>query len=261
MASTAIPAALQNAGASPAVVGVHGPATALAKADRTTPIPTPPGTTSGRFETLPPGSPLPGDAECAARVRPAAEIRPANAAANATRGVGATVGSPRVSGNFAGTTDEVLQWVACKWGIDEDVVRAQIAKESWWNHSAGGDRTSNASLCHPSLRGTLPCPESVGLGQVRFQYHSAAFAFDNALRSSAYNLDYTYAMWRECFEGRVGWLNGVERGATYGAGDMWGCVGVWFAGRWYTSAANGYITTVKDLLAKRIWETPAFANG
>ena len=38
----------------------------------------------------------------------------------------------RVTGNFTGTTDEIIQWAACKWGIDEDIVRAQMAKESWW---------------------------------------------------------------------------------------------------------------------------------
>ena len=29
----------------------------------------------------------------------------------------------RVTGNFTGTTDMILQWAACKWGIDEDIVR------------------------------------------------------------------------------------------------------------------------------------------
>ena len=29
-----------------------------------------------------------------------------------------------VDGDFAGTTDQLIQWAACKWGIDEDIVRA-----------------------------------------------------------------------------------------------------------------------------------------
>ena len=33
----------------------------------------------------------------------------------------------RVTGNFSGSTDEILQWAACKWGVDEDMVRAQAA--------------------------------------------------------------------------------------------------------------------------------------
>jgi hypothetical protein len=259
-----VPSLLDTTALAGSPVGiVQAAASATAQADRSTP-PTSAATgstPSGRFATLPPGSPLPGDAECAARVRPTAELRPANAKANATRGVGPTAGHPRVTGNFTGSTDELLQWVACKWGIDEDVVRAQIVKESSWKQSAGGDLTSDPSLCHPSLRGSLPCAESVGLGQVRFRYHSAAFTNDNALRSSAYNLDYTYSVWRECFEGQVGWLNNVERGGTYAAGDMWGCIGVWFSGRWLTPAATGYIAVLKDILQRRVWETAAFASS
>ena len=41
---------------------------------------------------------------------------------------------------------------------------------------------------------------------------------------------------------------------------MWGCVGLWFSGRWYDAAANGYVTEVKNYLAQRIWETAPFLN-
>jgi hypothetical protein len=203
------------------------------------PGPTPPA--GGRFATLPPGSPLPSDAECAARVRATVERRPANAVPNATRGTSPNDKYPRVTGNFTGTTDEILQWTACKWGIDEDIVRAQIAKESWWNQSNVGDGG-----------------ESFGLGQVRRPYHQEAFEDENAVRSSAYNVDYTYAGWRSCYEGKETWLNTVERGATYAAGDLWGCAGVWFAGRWYTQPAKDYIAAVQGYLADRVWEQPGF---
>ena len=42
----------------------------------------------------------------------------------------------RVDGNFTGTTDEILQWGACKWGFDEDLVRAIAATETWWKQPA-----------------------------------------------------------------------------------------------------------------------------
>jgi autotransporter family porin len=196
-----------------------------------------------RFGTLPPGSALPSDATCATRVRPSAEIRSVNAPYNSTRGNGANSTYPRVTGNFTGTTDEILQWAACKWGIDEDIVRAQIAKESWWDHRSVGDGG-----------------ESFGLGQVRVPYHASAFVNDNAKRSSAYNVDYTYAVWRECYEGRLTWLNTVDRGRDYAGGDAMGCLGVWFSGRWYTPAAVGYINAVQDYLNQRIWTTPNFVN-
>ena len=50
-----------------------------------------------------------------------------------------------------------------------------------------------------------------------------------------------------------------ERQRTYVAGDVWGCVGLWFSGRWYFGNAE-YIAAVQEYLADRIWETPSFIN-
>ncbi|MEM8709225.1 MAG: hypothetical protein AAGE98_22390 [Actinomycetota bacterium] len=210
---------------------------------------------SGRFETLPVGADLPSGAECAERVRPAAEIRPGNADENATRGTHGHPAHPRVDGDFTGTTDEILQWAACKWGIDEDIVRAQTVKESWWHMAARGDRTGGDCFWAVAgdVDGTGNCPESVGILQVRFPYHGDAFP--SSMWSTAYNADYTYAIWRTCYEGGYGWL-----GDGYGAGDLWGCLGVWFSGRWYNDAANGYIAAVADILEDRTWETQVFIN-
>ena len=41
----------------------------------------------------------------------------------------------------------------------------------------------------------------------------------------------------------MGWLNSVERGREYRAGDLWGSVGAWYAGRWWTDPAKQYIDT------------------
>jgi hypothetical protein len=217
--------------------------------------PAPAGSTSSRrFPTLPPGSNLPSGAACASQVRSSPEIRPANVIPNSTRGTGPNGRYPRVDGDFTGTTDEIIQWAACKWGIDEDVVRAQVVKESWWNQSNIGDNG-----------------ESFGLGQVRRPYHQEAFRDENAVRSSAYNLDYTYAGWRSCYEGNETWLNDFEGTRDYGAGDLWGCVGVWFAGRWYVPGVFVYLdggsthgygdVGVRQHLDRRTWEDPDFLAG
>ena len=202
---------------------------------------TPP--TSAHFSTLPVGAALLTDATCASLVRATPEVRANNVPFNNTVGVGGNSVYPRVSGNFNGTTDEILQWVACKWGLDEDIVRAQIARESYWDQRSVGDNG-----------------ESFGLGQVRVPYHQSAFVNDNAKVSSAYNVDYTYAVWRECFEGRLTWLNTVERGREYTAGDAWGCLGVWFSGRWYTQAAIDYMSLVRSDFNSRVWETQSFLS-
>ena len=118
-----------------------------------------------------------------------------------------------------------------------------MIKESYWYQSNIGDNG-----------------ESFGIGQVRTTAHPAAFQYAavNARNSTAYNLDYTYAVWRDCFEGRLTWLNTVERGATYAAGDAKGCLGVWFAGRWYTQPAVDYIARFDQTLAARSWEQSWF---
>jgi hypothetical protein len=223
-------------------------ATASQPADRLSPPASP-------TSTLPPGATLPTGDQCAARVRPAVEIRPENTTANNNRGSRANANTRndwssfnRVDGDFAGTTDQLIQWAACKWGIDEDIVRAQMIKESYWYQSANGDNG-----------------ESWGIGQVRDTYHQSAFQYSiNARTSTAYNLDYTYASWRACFEGVYTWLNTVEHNGTYAAGDVWGCVGLWFSGRWYVNT-DAYLNQTGDSVhwhyTNKTWLTPAFINS
>jgi autotransporter family porin len=151
--------------------------------------------------------------------------------------------------------------VACKWGIDEDVVRAQTAKESYWFQRNVGDFTTDTSRCVPGHElgedgREGECPESIGMMPVRYPYFVATIA--DAVTSTAYNLDIAYAVWRTCFEGEEEWLGEVDAGREYAAGDMWGCVGRWFAGRWYTDPAIEYMTAVQDYYEDRIWERRDF---
>lgn len=39
---------------------------------------------------------------------------------------------PRVNGQFSGTTDEIIQWAACKWGLPDNYLRAEADTESTW---------------------------------------------------------------------------------------------------------------------------------
>jgi autotransporter family porin len=98
----------------------------------------------------------------------------------------------------------------------------------------------------------------VGILQVRYQYTKNAF--DQAETSTAYNADYVYAAWRACYDGEYTWLNTVDRGKTYKPGDLWGCVGVWFAGRWYTPPAQSYIAKVQSYLRSGIWTQSQFLS-
>ncbi len=239
--------------------------------------------TSTKFQTLPVNATLPSDADCTARVRPTAEIRPGNTVYNFDVPVGTNYEFPRVTGSYHGTTDEIIQWAACKWGLDEDVLRAQAVQESYWRANAAGDWTTDGTACSPlwpiknygpqyqgDISRTGQCPESYGLLQIRWTYHKSAFyssqtenastLTNNAIYSTSYNADYYGAIWRSCYNGEMDWLNTVERGTTYAAGDMWGCLGVWFSGRWRTQPALDYITSVQNNLNSRTWEQSFFIN-
>ena len=98
---------------------------------------------------------LPTDAQCAAAIHKSTwEPRPQNYQQNHTepasgamaasfstrpRNQGGTYNSlwdtwllRRVDGRFTGTTDEILQWAACKWGLPDNVFRADAVEESTW---------------------------------------------------------------------------------------------------------------------------------
>jgi hypothetical protein len=68
-----------------------------------------------------------------------------------------------VDGQYTGTTDQIMQWGTCKWGLDPDVARANAVSETNWNQGSVGDHcgsTPNGSFgirqlmngCNGSLR-------------------------------------------------------------------------------------------------------------
>jgi hypothetical protein len=210
------------------------------------------------FSTLSPGSELPSGAECAGLVRRSDwEPRPENTQANQTRGrSGVRINGAsesfnsrfagRIDGDFTGTTDEIIQWGACKWGFDEDVVRAVAVVESWWRQSTQGDNGV-----------------SYGILQVRSTVHEGTFPLSRD--STAYGVDYALAWRRACYEGDFTWMNEQGKRGGYEEGDEWGCVGAWFSGDWYDgdrgvaySGARWYIETVKERLDERTWEQKEF---
>ena len=233
-----------------------------------------PDTAPAYFHTLPPGAKLPTGTQCAAwvRARPAAENKGMNRRYNHTDGqyVGRQFFAgdkpqadrllvPRINGHFTGTTKEILRWAACKWGIDQNLVFAQAAVESWWRQTTKGDwESSGCPPGHgPGVDGQKGlCPQSWGILQNRYPYEKSSWP--GIARSTAMNADTAYAIWRSCYDGYETWLNTVPHVGKYHAGDTWGCVGRWFAGRWHTAPAQGYIAKVRSYLNEKIWTKPDF---
>jgi hypothetical protein len=225
--------------------------------------------------TLPPGSALPSEAACAARVQRAAwEPHPENYQANhrvpTARQIaglapwGLDIGlAPRsdtirrqITGDFTGTTDEILKWVACKWGIDGDIIRAEAFTESTWQQNHRGDWTTERSLCPPGTWGGNGCYQSYGIFQIKYTYQRTAWPMSRD--DTAFNAEYAYGYIRNCYEGQTTYLGDftpVSGYPHYHAGDIWGCVGMWYSGRWYSPDALTYIKSVQKALARKAWLT------
>lgn len=242
------------------------PATSLAQAPQ-------------HFGNLPPGATLPSGAQCAAWVRassPGFEARAQNTPANMTIPTPDELAifharplfSPyapasdfaAVDGNFTGTTDQILRWAACKWGIDEDIFRAQAWTESKWKQSAAGDQRNDPNQCHAGAWNGWDgnsCRQSYGILQVKvFDYN----AWPEARDSTAFNADFRGAEQRACVNGDVHYL--TERTPLppyppYPTSDpdlaMWGCLGHWFSGGWFDKGALNYIGEVKQASATHPW--------
>jgi hypothetical protein len=199
---------------------------------------------------------------------------------------------PRVDGQFTGTTDEIFQWAACKWGLADNLIRAAAYAESTWyqylvypnyhnrcvSYYGCGDffDHSNAdSLVYMNGLARLGGYDyqqdyGAGLGPQTFSIlgvmswqapswgqmpdnQNGTFPFNR--NSTAFAADYYGSHIRGCFEGWITYL-----GNGYAPGDLWGCVGNWYSGGWYDSGAQAYIAETQGYLNNHIWLQPGFPN-
>lgn len=217
----------------------------------------PASSSAGYFSTLAPGATLPSESTCASEVRSAPENRADNQQANNTvpnysdlatmRGSSSKINVPqsylnRVDGNFTGTTDEIIQWASCKWGFDENLVRAIAANESGWHENAVGDHGV-----------------TFGIAQVKSTDYTGTYPM--SAKSTAFNLDFKLAYQRACFEGNIAYLK--QRSSNYPNSNennmLWGCVGQWFSGGWYTNISN-YVSQVQHDMQSEVWTSYANAK-
>ena len=221
----------------------------------------------------PPGATLPSEMECAARIPVSSwEPRPNNRTANHTTPTPQQIASLQlwdraigmdqqsdvlrrwVTGNYIGTTDQILQWAACKWGIDPDIVRAQAVQESDWHQSMRSDYTSDAIQCPPGTWDGSGCYQSYGILQMKYSTMPSAWPISRD--STAFNADWVYGWIRNCYEDKADYLyrrTPLPGYPGYRAGDIWGCLGFWYSGGWYDQGAVDYIDNVKIIYSSRSW--------
>ena len=183
----------------------------------------------GAGGTLPVGSQLPSAEHCAAyadQVGSDREARPENRGANLSVPRDLVLPPwpgfwdpsanrlfvPRVNGQYTGTTDQIIVWGACKWGISTDVVRAMAMAESSWRQAHVGDYVDDPALCVGGY--SVPCPTSFGLLQLKDTTRPGSWL--NSQQHTAFNVDYSLAVLRGCF-GWVTYLRTATLLATCGA--------------------------------------------
>jgi hypothetical protein len=231
----------------------------------------------GFFKLRPVGSyaSLPTDAQAAAMVHLSTwEPRPASAGHNRTIPVhlnlkhSATAAHAydprwnkyilgRITGHYRGTTDEIFQWAAAKWGLPDNLLRTIAYMESDWHQSNFGDFVTNRALCLPGYK-KLPCPVTFGIVGTRSTSWPGIFPWNR--NSTAASVDVLGGWLRGCYEGWVWWLrdHGNRSRGVYHAGDIWGCVGAWYSGNWHDGPANGkggenYLIRAKYWYKERPW--------
>ncbi|MGA2989647.1 MAG: hypothetical protein ABSD88_04155 [Candidatus Korobacteraceae bacterium] len=158
----------------------------------------------------------------------------------------------QVTGNFTGTTTEIMQWAACKWGIDEDTIRAAAVQESSWLQSDVSD------VCGPVGEASYGILQIKNKGCDGSVIHGG---YPATTQSTALVADWYAAYIRACYDGDFydggKWLYGgqtVDQIAAQRGWDFvfWTCVGFHFSGNW--SPGQPYELQVRKHLANRSWE-------
>jgi hypothetical protein len=192
------------------------------------------------------------DRQAASRVKSVPESRPDNDQDNQNvptasqlasfRSSDKSMGSyylDRITGDYRGTTDEIIQWAAYKWGLDPQLLRAVAVVESWWHMYTVGDGGN-----------------AYGLFQIDVRYHANQQLAQN---DTAFNADYYGAIIRSYYDGTQTWLNTVSgNGARYRAHQLWNSVGYWASGRWDTG--QSYVSQVQSDLSQQVWLQPNFTG-
>lgn len=251
-------------------------------------VPTEAMPSAAHFPTLPPHSALPSGSACARMVTPSPETKPNNIPFNQTTPTPDQLALFRqhpvfgsnppaedfmgVDGQYTGSTDMILRWAACKWGINEDVVRAQAWTESKWIQGGpsptdgAGDKRNDPGEC---IQGDFRelwgyrcpgcCYQSWGILQTKVYYSWGTWPMIKD--STAFNADYRYAEQRACMNGDdTGYFGSRQQQPNTYASDLgdtnrmlWGCIGMHFSGRWYDAAAQRYINEVQENLSSKPW--------
>ena len=207
----------------------------------------------------------PSDSANCAGVPAYPEIRPENSVANQTPGhppnpayrdwhalPGLGPYYDRINGQGClGTTEEILEWAAKKWGFDQlgypDLAKAMAVRESGWQQSAKGDYESGTcSWCVPGFPGYDH--QSYGILQVKRTSWPGSYPL--SAQSTAFSADYAMAGVRYHYDGGSSpWLGDGARG------DIRNAVAAYYCGCGY-NGAGWYASEVFKYYDAKPWQHP-----
>jgi hypothetical protein len=166
------------------------------------------------------------------------------------------------------STDDLIQWAAHKWGIPEDWLRSEYARESYWNAFQLGDQSqvsSNWYKRYPAqarLAGGHDVYQSLGITQVKWIPDGSVGPGSEPLRweSAAFNIDYQAAMVRFYFDNPSGARSAWGDG-SYVPCQKWNSIGGWFEPYpWGNAGQIEYVRAVQRGLQDRVWTRSSFVN-
>jgi hypothetical protein len=155
------------------------------------------------------------------------------------------------------STDDLIQWVAHKWGIPEDWICADMAVESGWSQTDLSDPavvSSSWYARYPAQArtpGTRTVYETMGISQVKWRPDGSVDAGTEPLRwqSTAFALDFYAAEVRYFYDGRCKWC-----APGYRAGEKWNSIGAWYEPNpWGNAREKAYVAQVQAALRHRGW--------
>jgi hypothetical protein len=181
----------------------------------------------------------------------------------------------QVDGQYTGTTCEILQWGALKWGLPANLLEAEAVDESEWYQNTIGDIGDGVSLSILQIKSSIwhgTCPESPNYpsgvdasSSSSIQNYLATQPNCLSYNDTAFAVDYRGAIYRACMNGDMPYLANHAPTPGYptyttavaagGSDLLWGCMGVWYSGYWYDSGAVSYIQRVQSALNSRAWQS------
>lgn len=259
------------------VVAYNSSKTAISSQSFTVNVKNPTSGGPAYFSTLPVNAALPSGSTCASWVLsdPSTELQPANSTANHTVPTTSQLSSfhsnptfigdlsaadyQRIDGNFKGTTDQIIRWAACKWGLDENAMRAEAWEETdapvhAWAQAQVGDWTTVQANCHAGAWNGWNgsgCWKSYGIFQVQPLTWNV---WPEVQSTTAFNVDFRSGYQRACMNGHVRGLGTSYPGSSDTNERFWGCMGEWYSGAWNDTGALYYISLVQKWVSSEPWK-------